>query len=247
MLLALGVSTGASSAFADDPVTVDLSTTATNYTSNDPAPTLRATVDPILGFAQTVAAYDQNGQLRCQGDRYTASCWSVSAPAPENGTSTYTAYVIDGAAPTSGPPTSPAASSGPITIHNLGYLNTSLTLTSSVVTVTTEDPMPTLTAAADPGMSGSYVMSVYDNTGQLKCQAGTYSTGCHATGNVPLNGSRTYTAYVAPYDQPQTGAPVHDICATSAPITIVNIGWMGSLSFTASAPRTSTDSAFDSP
>ena len=240
--LVVTVTSGVGEAFADDPESVSLTGSALSYNTNDATPTVAATVDPIFAVGDVLAVYDDTGQLRCQKDRYSGSCQSVSAPAPVNGTRTYVAYIVTGTAPSSGPPSNPVATSSPITISNVGYVNQGLTLTSPATSYTTNESPPTITAVVDPYMTGNYVMSVYDDTGALRCEADTYNNSCHFTATAPVNGTRTFTAYVAAGLPPSSGPPTDDVRATSAPVTIRNVGYVNdSLTLTASAASYTTN------
>jgi RHS repeat-associated protein len=213
---------------------VSLSATATSYNSNQSAPMLTAVATPTLsGSGDKVALYDfTNATLFCFSSN-SDSCGGLG-PAPENGTRQYKAYVLTGTPPASSLPTTGVlATSSLVTITNVGYVNTGLSLTATSRSYSVNDAVPSFSAVADPALSGGYYLSVYDDTGALQCSASAPSSNCGGNAYAPLNGTRTYTAYVALGTPPASGPPTTDVRAQSVPVTVQNRGWVGTMTFRA--------------
>jgi hypothetical protein len=89
-----------------------------------------------------------------------------------------------------------------------------------------------LNASVTAGVMGLWDwLSIYDETGHMMqaCSVGS----CAAGGRVPIHGSHTYTAYLAssaPSNNPPTSPS-----AVSGSVTVTNIGWVGSVTLTATS------------
>jgi hypothetical protein len=159
--------------------TVSISATATSYNSNQSAPSLTALANPtLLSSGYKLAMYDQtNATLACT----TSSSDSCTAPgpAPVNGTRKYVAYVLTGTPPASALPTTGIkATSVLVTITNLGYVSTTISLTASSRSYSVNDAVPTFTASVDPVVPGGYYLSVYDENGDLQWKLGRKVPDC---------------------------------------------------------------------
>ncbi len=82
---------------------------------------------------------------------------------------------------------------------------------------------------------------MYNDLGQRVCYIGSGNTECTGYTGAPLNESRTYTAYVSYGVPPSSGVPTNDVRATSASVTVTNVGWAGHFT---SADTTAADQAF---
>jgi hypothetical protein len=153
------------------------------------------------------------------------SC-SVSGPAPLNGQQTYTAYVAKDR-PSSGTPQNDVrAVSNTVTVTNRGWEASSITLEASRPTYTLAQGADWVTATISPNLVAPYYLSIYDSHQQLVQYCAPAATTCQTPGTAPLQGSETYTAYVA-QDHPNTGPPVVDVSAVSNTVTVANLGWRG--------------------
>jgi hypothetical protein len=109
----------------------------------------------------------------------------------------------------------------------------SVTLTSSATSYASGDPAPSIDAVVDPVLDGSTTLAVYDDTDTLVCWTGAFNGGCSGFANAPVNGQRTYTAYVASGSTPTSQPPTAGVIASSAPITVLNRGWVGGIDLSA--------------
>jgi hypothetical protein len=161
---------------------VSLSATATSYNSNQSEPMLTAVATPTLsGSGDQVALYDYTDATLFCSNSSGDSCGGLG-PAPENGTRQYKAYVLTGTPPPSSLPTTGVlATSSVVTITNLGYVNTGLALTVTSRSYSVNDSVPSFSAVADPGLSGGYWLSVYDENGILQCSVSAPAATAAAT------------------------------------------------------------------
>lgn len=232
-------------------VVVSVSTASVNVT--DPRAVVTASVDTALVSPQWLALYDNTGQLvvACDSSQYrsayTAACevfrlrQSTTVVIPTNSTRQYTAYVTAGQPPSSAPTSGIVAVSQPVGVTNVGW-NGSITLTSSRTEVDASDTTAVLTATVDTKMAGPYWLSIYDSLGQRigGCNgASTYYDRCTTPGlvysmpvTVPVDSSRTFTAYVSQTPFGSGPAPATDVRATSAAVTVTNPGWSGVVELT---------------
>jgi hypothetical protein len=180
---------------------VSMTATAASYTTNDAQPRVTAVATPTLTAGYKLSIYNDLGQQVCvPGDYDDPSRCSTLITAPLNGSRTFTAYVLYGAPPVTGPPTDDVrATSTTVTISNVGYVNSSLSLLSTVTSYGTNDAQPRVTALATPALTGGYKLSIYNDLGQQVCVPGDYDdpSRCSTQVSAPLKGSRTFTAYVS--------------------------------------------------
>ncbi len=207
---------------------VTLTATGTSYTSNQSVPRYEATASPHLTGGYYLSVYNDLGQRVCYiGTGYTQCTGSTGAPL--NASRTYTAYVAYGTPPNVGPPTNDVrATSGSVTVTNLGYVNSSITLTTTATSYTSNQSTPRYEATVSPHLTAGYYLSVYNDLGQRVCYVGTGYTQCTGYTSAPLNASRTYTAYVAYGTPPNVGPPTNDVRATSGSVTVTNLGYVNS-------------------
>ncbi len=197
---------------------------STEYSTNQSSPTYEASVSPNLSGGYYLSVYDDLGHRVCFVS--SGGCSGYLGVAM-NTSRTYTAYVSYGYPANSGPPTNDVrATSGAVTVTNLGYVNSSITLTTSGSTeYSTNQSSPTYEASVSPNLSGGYYLSVYDDLGHRVCFVS--SGGCSGSTGAPLNGTRTYTAYVSYGYPPSSGPPTNDVRATSESVSVTNVGWAG--------------------
>ncbi len=95
-------------------------------------------------------------------------------------------------------------------------------LSVSTLSYSSSQTAPTFTATASPTLTDGYYLSVYNDTQQLVCSA-TYSGTCTGSAYAPMNGSRSYTAYVAYGTPPNSGPPTNDVRAQSTDFHCINL------------------------
>lgn len=176
-----------------------------------------------LTASEWLSVYDDTG-TRLQACS-AGSCMAGGA-IPVHESRTYTAYLATSAPPTS-PPASPSAVSNSVTVTNVGFVG-SIELAATSTRISWYERSSLEVRITSGSMTGSEWLSVYDETGRLlqACSAGS----CSAGDVVPIRGSRTYTAYLAP-DAPPTSPPAMPY-AVSNPITVTNSGWSGTVRLT---------------
>jgi YD repeat-containing protein len=126
----------------------------------------------------------------------------------------------------------------------------SVTVTSSRADVDVHDARTTLTAVTSQPLAGDVYLSVYDDLGNRvgwcgsggsgsggSCATTSSGTTLTATVSVETNKTRTYTAYVA--QDGLNSRPTTDVRATSNPVSVHNIGWVGEAALSVS--RTEVD------
>ena len=185
-------------------------------------------VSPKVAGGYKVSVYDDAGTRVCYStSSYPTGCAFTSRPAT-NSSKSYTAYVaLD--TPTSGPPTDDVrATTGPLTITNIGWTGSFTSFTADTLTTDVNHDYAIVSAEVSPKTAGGYKVSVYDDdTGQRKCvSSSSYPKGCALTSRPPANTTKSYTAYVA-LDAPTTGPPTDHVASTAGPVTVTNVGWTG--------------------
>jgi RHS repeat-associated protein len=108
-----------------------------------------------------------------------------------------------------------------------GYSGT-ITLTSAADTVSATNPNTTLTVTASQPVPSGYLLSVYDGTTRLSSN-GSQSFGFGVA--VPNGEGRTYQVYLSA-DFPDSSLPSTTI-ASSNRVTVANVGWVGTVTLTA--------------
>lgn len=175
--------------------------------------------------AASCAASGSGGYWACQS----------TASVPLNSSATYTAYIAQDA-PTMGPPVNDVrATSASVAVTNTGYAGAQIGLYATTTSYGATDSAPTLIAAPDVSITTPYIISIYNGSNQRVGSCAASGSGgywaCTATGSAPLNGSATYTAYVA-QDAPTGALPSSDLRLMSAPVTVTNSGYSGLLQLT---------------
>src|SRR5207244_3083451 len=90
-------------------------------------------------------------------------------------------------------------------------------------------------------LSTAPYIAIYDDTGRqlTYCSA---ASRCSVGGSVPNNSARTFVAYVS-QDYPD-GSPPSSTLAASAPVTVTNVGYTGTVSLTADQSTVNANSPY---
>ncbi len=117
-----------------------------------------------------------------------------------------------------------------------------VTLGASPVSTNVNAPNTTFTATLSIVLADPYIVTIYNDAGVkitswTRAQAGT-SRSLKFTYPTPAGASRSYRAYVAE-DSPATGPPTLNLQASSAAVTVNNVGYNGTIALAAS-PTTTT-------
>jgi hypothetical protein len=212
--------------------TVTLAASPTFTDVNSRTSTLTVTLSQPIPPGAAIPIYDQNnGRVAVC---YVSGCTTTVTPAT-NTTYTYTAYVGD--YPAIGPPTSPLATSAPVSVTNVGWTG-SISLTPSTSTTDVNSRTSTLTVTLTQAIPNWLYVPIYDQNNSRVAVC--YASGCTTTVTPATNTTNTYTAYIAG-DYPVTGPPTSPL-ATSASVSVTNVGWTGSISLTPSTPTTDANS-----
>lgn len=230
------LSVAAPSAVADSAlpwtggVSASVATTATD--ANAPSTMLTVILSAPLADPYGVSVYDDLGHRLYYSYNPGYSTFALSVAPETNATRTYTAYVaLD--SPSAGPPVSDVrAASNAVTVHNDGYTGT---VSVKVGTTTTDANTPStiVTMTLSKPLPEPYVLSLYDDLGNRISYMANPGYASYSVWVTPeTNATRTYTAYVA-QDAPSAGPPSNDVKTTGA-LTVVNLGWLGSLTMSVS-------------
>jgi RHS repeat-associated protein len=199
---------------------------------------VRVSVEPSI---RLVAPYrlslydDSTGRLVGSCAPPSLSCssggWYVQLNVGIDGSTTFTGYVAQDA-PAAGPPVVDVKASASVGVVNEGWLG-SVSVSVKRPVVDALNNYTSVIVSPSIRLVAPYVLSLYDDsTGQLVSYCGPPSSSCTTVPwsvgvSVPLDMSKTFTAYVA-RDRPAEAPPVVDVKG-SASVSVVNEGWLGSL------------------
>jgi hypothetical protein len=227
--------------------TLSLAASPTSTDVNAPSSTLTATMSKQIVSPYFVCIYDEvnNQVLISSSAASTGTAFSVtkSVTVANLATKTYTAVVATSCPPT-GPATGIAKTSAALPVMNLGWVGT-LTLSADKSTTDVNAPTAVLTASVSKPIVSPYFLCVYDDLGarvMYTSGPGTWD-GTQYIVNQTVQpqdkATRTYTAYIA-LSCPTPGplGAGNGIAKTSAPYSITNQGWTGTVSLTADTTTT---------